>query len=482
MRFKPTRCATLVPLTIACLAVLATASASLAQQALPYAPLIGQSAGYEPTAQPAPASQLERLPTPALDALSPSSHVAQASTFPNSATDAVGSEYPSTFDLPASPPYETLPPATATSPATPGYEPYSPPPSCLHGCCGDDLSWYVGGKARGYYWNDQRIEFTGQEATFGVEGVIQAGADQQVGAWQMGVDTEVFLNQPFDRNILIDSPERIAFAPNYDIDLVQISQLYFSARKGDFYAAAGRFVTPFGRFYFPNYFNNFVDSPFIRSEAILFRETGGLVQWDPEPFVFTAALTNGGPERDTNSSKALISRIGVERDWFALGTSIKLQDGIGSEHQKTFNQHVGVDAMIRGGRWTLSAEAIYDEYGLRKPGLGLNDISWGRSIYYRELNNGFLEPMTGFGYYVDLGYRGLKWEWHFNYGDYFPQQQMGIAAHDEPVHRGLVHASYHFTNHFETYAIALVENQVDLDFADRIRYGSGLAFGMQFTL
>ena len=77
-------------------------------------------------------------------------------------------------------------------------------------------------------------------------------------------------------------------------------------------------MTPFGRFYYPLYRNNFDDSPFIRSEAILFRETGLLGQWDPEGWVFTAALTNGGFEQDTNSSKALVARAGIDLPYFAL--------------------------------------------------------------------------------------------------------------------------------------------------------------------
>ena len=115
-------------------------------------------------------------------------------------------------------------------------------------------------------------------------------------------------NQPFGKNILADTPERRSFAANFDIDPLQISQLYLGARNGDFYAALGRFVTPFGRFYFPNYRNNFDDSPFIRSEAIRFRETGMLLQWDPSIWVFTAAITNGGFEQDGKSSKAFIGR------------------------------------------------------------------------------------------------------------------------------------------------------------------------------
>ena len=419
----------------------------------PYAPLLGEAVGYEPS-------------------------VAAPSMVAPVAHHALESLPADTFQGESALPYPNLP-STAASPSFDYVDPGVP---CLDDCCCPDFTWQAGGKARAFYWNDQRWEFTGQEATFGVEGVIDGGIQHQVGEWELEVNGEFFLNQPFDRNILIDSPERVAFARHYDIDLFQISQLYFSGRRGDLYVSMGRFVTPFGRFYFPNYFNNFVDSPFIRSEAIHFRETGALVQWDPDPFVFTAALTNGGPQQDTNSSKALIARVGMEGDWYAFGSSIKVQDGIGSEHQKTFNQHIGVDAMVRSGRWTLSAEAIYDEYGLRKPGLAPNDITWGRSIYYRDFNRGFLQPFTGFGYYVDLGYRGEKWEWHLNYGDFFPQQTLGIAAHDEAVHRGLVHLSYHFTEHFEAYGIALIENEVPFDFYDRIRYGSGIAIGVQFTL
>jgi len=73
-----------------------------------------------------------------------------------------------------------------------------------------------------------------------------------------------------------------------------------------------------------------------------------------------------------NSSKALVARAGIDQPWYALGTSVKWQDGNGSETQKAFNNHVGLDAMIRRGQWTLSGEAIYDQYGLRRPGTPLN--------------------------------------------------------------------------------------------------------------
>ena len=41
--------------------------------------------------------------------------------------------------------------------------------------------------------------------------------------------------------------------------------------------------------------------------------------------------------------------------------------------------------MYRFGRFTLSGEAIYDQYGFTTPGFNPDDIFWGRSIYYRDL-------------------------------------------------------------------------------------------------
>jgi len=345
------------------------------------------------------------------------------------------------------------------------------------------FTYHVGGKGRGYYINDQRIEWTGQEATFTTEGVVTGGVLQQAGGWDLQFETEIFLNLPFDRNIL-NSNERAGFAPNFDVDPLQISQLYLAARKDDWYFSLGRFPTPFGRYYYPIFRNNFDDSPFIRSEAILFRETGLLMQWDPDGFVFTAALTNGGFGQDTNSSKAGILRAGIDRERFACGMSWKVQDGIGSEWHKMYKGHVGVDAMVRWGNWMLSGEAIYDEYGFRDAGFDPNDIFWGRSYYFRDSNRVDQKPLHGFGYYVNLGYEGPRWSLALNYGEYFPLDELGFAAHDTPIHRGLVKASYHLTPNFETYGVALVENSVPYPFTSYSfeRMGSMLIFGCQFSM
>lgn len=343
-------------------------------------------------------------------------------------------------------------------------------------CC-----YHVGGLARAYYLNDQRIEFTGLEETFAVEGVLDGGIHQELGDWLVQVEGELFFTQPYDRNVLVDDSVRASFAHNFEIDVVTISQLYLAARRGDWYFAAGRFVTPFGRFYFTNYRNNFDDSPFIRSEAILFRETGLLVQWDPGIWTLTAALTNGGPNQDANSSKALVARAGIDADFFACGASVKVQDGVGSEGQKQYNEHFGLDAMLRRGPWNLSGEVILDHYGFRRPGFDPNDITWGRSIYFRDLNDAFHEPISGVGYYVNLGYEGPAWSLAANYGEFYPEQ-LGVLEHDTPTRRGILKASRHWTEHLETYGAVMIENTLDDAFVGHDRRGIYVLAGCQFSL
>ena len=46
---------------------------------------------------------------------------------------------------------------------------------------------------------------------------------------------------------------------------------------------------------------------------VFVRETGLLLQWDPGIWVCTAALTNGSFEQDTNSSKAVVARVGIDQ-------------------------------------------------------------------------------------------------------------------------------------------------------------------------
>ncbi|HKT79225.1 MAG TPA: hypothetical protein VJP86_03320 [Vicinamibacterales bacterium] len=344
-----------------------------------------------------------------------------------------------------------------------------------------ETTYHVGGTARGYYINDQRLQFSGQESTFAAEGQFNGRVQQTHGSWRFGLDGEVFLNQPFDRNILQNTPQRQSFLSNFDVEPFQISQLSITSGRGPFSASFGRFVTPFGRFYYPIYRNNFDDSPFIRSEAVLYRETGLLLKLEPKGFSLAAALTNGGAEQDTNSSKALVARAGVQGEHFAIGGSVKTQDGIGSERQKTFKSHFGGDAMVRNANWTLSAEAIHDEYGFRQPGYDPNDIFWGRSLYFRDLNKAPSEPITGFGYYMNADVVWTPLSLTVNYGEFYPDQ-LGVPEHDVTDRRGFVKVSGHMTPNFDVYLVAMLENSLDDFLFFRGRRGHYGILGFQFSI
>jgi len=339
---------------------------------------------------------------------------------------------------------------------------------------------YFCGLGRAQLIHDQRIEFTGQESTFGVEGQLCGRLAQEYGASRVMLDSQLFLNQPFDRNILVDYPLRESFSHNFDIEPLEISQLVIAIERGAWYLGMGRFVTPFGRYYGPTHLNSFADLPFLRSEAILPRETGLVATYQPGALVLTAALVNGGLGRDTNSSKALVARVGWDTDAFVAGASIKAQDGIGSEIQKEYNNHVGLDWAVRPTeRWIVWGEIVYDQYGMRHPGFDLDDITWGRSLYNRQLNRAPYEPLTGWGWYANSWWCGERWDVVVGFGQFFPDP-IGDAIHDADNHRFLGQLIRHVTPHLDWATTVLLENSLDVAFADRPRGGLFLVTGFEF--
>jgi hypothetical protein len=315
--------------------------------------------------------------------------------------------------------------------------------------------------ARGYYQNDQRIEWSGVESFFGVEGILDGTIRLPRGEWDPQCYGEFYLNQPFNENIYIDihegeGEERPSYLANYRVDTLEISQLYLSFDVADCEIKLGKFRTPFGRYAFPLMTNARLFAPFIRTEAILWRETGLSFKYHPEYWVTEVSLVNGCEDRDTNSTKGLVARVGMELESFACGGSIKLQDGIGSEEQKMYNEHVGMDVLLRRGGWTFSSEIIYDQYGFRRPKFDPNDIFWERGIYYRELNKGFKKPISGVGYYFDTTYRRRPWLINLNYGEYYPEQ-LGVEAHDVVNRRGIVKIGWDCQEYIQLYSAVIVE-------------------------
>jgi hypothetical protein len=118
---------------------------------------------------------------------------------------------------------------------------------------------------------------------------------------------------------------------------------------------------------------------------------------------------------------------------------------------------------------------------LRRPGTPLDDIFWGRSLYYRDLNKGLHDPITGYGYYVNLSYDGSFWSWLINYGEFYPEE-LGVAQHDTITRRALIKSSHHWTPNWETYGILMIENDLPNSFSGRVRRGQYLVVGCQFSL
>ncbi|MEZ6105265.1 MAG: hypothetical protein R3B96_03925 [Pirellulaceae bacterium] len=298
-------------------------------------------------------------------------------------------------------------------------------------------SWWWDAVGRANYVNDHRIEFTGQEATFGVEGIVRGGLTRATSDWVIHGGTELLITQPFDDNILVDSVDRRAFAPNFNVDVLRISQMVLAAERGDLEIGLGKFVTPFGRTYFPIFTNDRWETPFIRAEAVDYRETGGFISYSPGNWDFDVALTNGNPDRDTNSSKAVVSRIGWSNATWVLGGSLKYHDGVGSEDQKVYHHHVGFDAAWRCGRWTACTEMILDHYGYRRDTFAPGGITWGRSLYHRDIPPPGGGTLTAWGYYAGLRHDGDLWTTWLSYGEFFPDP-VGDRIHDTANRRFLV--------------------------------------------
>ncbi len=288
---------------------------------------------------------------------------------------------------------------------------------------------------RGYFMDDQRIQWSGLEVTFGSEAAVGTGLERDLGWGKVGAEGLFFLNQPWGKNVLRDA-FRQRYAANFDVDTFEISELNVHFQKGPFTLAMGKKETPFGRMYFPHSLNNLgFDAPFIRSEAILWRETGLFVTFQKEFLTIDIAMTTGEEDKDTNSSVAPVGRIGVGGKNWAAGFSAKKHDGFGSENQKTFKNHYGVDFMVRVGKLQLSGEAIHDEYGL-KHDYNPDDIFWPRSLYHRDIFFKVEEPITGVGGYLNLNYAASHWSVNANYGEYKPEK-IGNPLHDTRIRRGI---------------------------------------------
>jgi hypothetical protein len=289
------------------------------------------------------------------------------------------------------------------------------------------------GNLRFFYINDQRISWSGCEATFGTEGEGIVQYSQKYNWGDLILNSEIFLNQPYGKNILATSGRTEWFA-NFRKDTIEISQLYLQLKKSFIQLTIGKTITPFGKFYEFILSNSHFDAPFIRTEAILWRETGLFLTIFKKHFEFSISCANGEENKDTNSSKAILARIGYKNSFFRMGISGKYQDGIGSESQKYYNNHIGIDWALKFKRILVSGELIYDQYGFhRKP--EIDEIFWPHSIYYRWIYPGKRkDPIWGVGGYISFQYLWKFGVLTINYGEYH-HEKIGNIYHDPPNKR-----------------------------------------------
>ncbi len=318
------------------------------------------------------------------------------------------------------------------------------------------------GLARGMYYNDQRIQWTGVEASFGGEAVLRPSVRSEAGGWVVSSEAELFINQPYN-NTILRSNEVLLYRDNFRSDPFQVFQLFVQAEYGDWAVRVGRSRTPFGRYQSPMFTNRMADAPVLRTDVIGFTETGVFAHYRAPTggLVIDGAVVNGEPDLDTNSSKALVGRVGYEGTFWTAGLSGKIHDGISSEQQKRYNNAAGVDASVRLGRVLVYGEGVYDEHGLHRDfdTLGIPPLTGPRSLYGRDVYPGSdKRPIGGLSYHIGAAYRGDRLTVDLNYGSYTPQK-IGIVGHDEPVHRTVLKGAYSITPNLQVFAVGLYEPQ-----------------------
>lgn len=332
---------------------------------------------------------------------------------------------------------------------------------------------------RSYLLDDQRLQWSGQELTFGVEAELNADLQKKFKWGHVRVFSQFFVNQPFDKNILTDET-REKYFQNFQVDTFQVKQLFIQVKTGKFTIGLGKHNSIFGRNYTLHLSNSFFDYPFIRTEAVLNYETGLFLGYHSGILYIDLAVVNGSENMDTNSSKGGMARIGLGGKNWAIGVSAKAMDGIGSEWQKQYKNHAGIDLMFKGGKFRFSSELIYDEYGFHRA-FPIDDVFWGRSYYYRDLNYKHKTPITGYGGYVDLQYENGKFFFEVNYGEYHPKE-IGHPYHDDPIKRAIIKMKLQFGPNFSAFGMGLLENERTKEplFAGASDYG--FLVGLQYKL
>jgi hypothetical protein len=322
---------------------------------------------------------------------------------------------------------------------------------------GGKISKDISAVFRGYFTDDQRIFWSGLEMSFGVEAVLRIDIKKQIEKHAFFVESEFFLNQPYGKNILTDD-ERKRYIENFKIPTFEISKLNIGYKNNNMSISIGKNLSPFGRMNYPLFLNNYkIYSPFIRSEAILLRETGLFFHWKPLIFSIDLAIVNGEENRDTNSFKGGIARLGFDFNFLKIGVSVKAQDGIGSEQQKEYKNHLGADFLLKIGWFSISGEVIYDQYGFHRE-FNEKEMFWSSSFYYRDIFYKYKTPIEGKGGYINLKFEKNGDIFNLSYGEYYPRD-IGYIYHDQNIKRFILKIRKNLTKNLSMIIMGVKENE-----------------------
>jgi hypothetical protein len=340
----------------------------------------------------------------------------------------------------------------------------------------------MSGMVRAYYSDDQRVQWSGMETVFGADAMLAPQITREYPWGVTAVRSEFLIHQPFGkRNLALSDSNIQKYEPYFDVDPFEISQLYIHVSNSNKALSLdiGKINTPFGRTEYPLLLDWRFDAPFIRStEVILAHETGIMVSYTPEFLSLELGVVNGEREKDTNSAKAVIGRVGTgkNKDW-EIGLSGKWHDGIGSESDKTYNNYLGADFKVRlHPKFILSGEIIYDQHGYHQKKGEENGTT---SLYYREIYSKG-NSIYGIGGYLDLGYKDEKWAIHLNYGEYYPEK-IGNPYHDDPNKRLLINIVYRILPEVHVFATGLLENERYEEEWRKEQSPYGYIVGMRYT-
>jgi hypothetical protein len=318
----------------------------------------------------------------------------------------------------------------------------------------DSSSIELDATVRSFFILDQRITWTGVESTYAAEGVFRPRYETKTprGTWR--ARGEFFVNKPM--GAMLSDPVRDQYHQNFETRPFDIFQLALEWESDEWWIRFGRIQSPMGRYPVPMLTNALLDAPFLRTEIVGFTETGTFLQWRPGIWTLDIGLSNGEGTLDTNSTKALLARLGFHLPLTSAGVWIRAHDGTGSEQQKRFGSFLGFDAQVRLGRWTLYSEGVLDEHGLyRNDG---NPAALGqRSLYHRDVYRGTRAPIFGGGFHVGAILRWTDFWIDWSYGIYWPER-IGLPSHDEPVKRATLKFVWNIAPRFDIYAAAIAEN------------------------